>query len=240
MKGKGLGGVYGLLTPGERFQLVLDAAARQDEAEVGRLAGTCPRYRCTSVRNDPAFTDRIRASRQITLCVCLMLMEILAKLMVIKTSQECEALLSRSLVTEFARGHVLGWAAGCAHAWESAGMAGPFPWRDNGDLGQRADEVAEALAGEDRDVDADGDDELEAVAEALATEVRTLWEAFSRFCRAEMGVEPEMVILVWVPPMQGWIEGALNAADDVRVDADSLEEYETALTNAWREFVREA
>ncbi len=117
-------------------------------------------------------------------------------------------------------------------------MAGPFPWRDNGDLGQRADEAAEAIAGEGRD--ADGGDELEAVAEALATEVRTLWEAFSRFCRAEMGSEPETVLLAWFPPMQGWIEGALNATDGVDVDADVLLEYETALANAWREFVREA
>lgn len=186
----------------------------------------------------PAFTDRIRASRQITLCVCLMLMEILAKLMVIKTSQECEALLSRSLVTEFARGHVLGWAAGCAHGWESAGMAGPFPWRDNGDLGQRADEVAEALAGEDRNVDADGDDELERVAEALAIEGGSLWEAFSRLCRVELGSEPETVLLAWFPPMQGWIEGTLNAADGVRVDADVLLGYESALTDAWRELLR--
>jgi hypothetical protein len=85
-----------------------------------------------------------------------------------------------------------------------------------------------------------GDAELEAVADAPATEVRTLWEAFSRFCRAEMGAEPETVLLAWVPPMQGWIEGALNSADGVRVDADLLLEYETALTYAWHEFVRDA
>jgi hypothetical protein len=239
MRKKNLGGLYDLLTSEERFRLVLEAAGRQDEPEVERLAGTCPRYRYTSVRNDPAFAERIRASRQIAFCVCLMLMQILAKLMVIRTSQECVALFARSLVSEFARGYVLGWEAGCAHDWESAGKAGPFPRRDNDDLGQRADEVAEALAGEDRDVDADGDDELEAVAEALATEVRTLWEAFSRFCRAEMETEPETVLLAWVPPMQGWIEGALSAADDVGVDADVLLEYETALTKAWREFLRE-
>ena len=53
-----------------------------------------------------------------------------------------------------------------------------------------------------------------------------------------MGAEPETVLLVWVPPMQGWIEGALNSADGVRVEADLLLEYETALTNAWHEFMR--
>ncbi len=77
-------------------------------------------------------------------------------------------------------------------------------------------------------------------AKVLVTEVRTLWEAFSRFCRAEIGAEPETVLLAWFPPMRGWVEGALHAADGARVDADLLLEYETALTDAWHEFLRDA
>jgi hypothetical protein len=238
MKGRNLGGVYDRLTPEERFQLVLEAAARRDETEVERLVNTSPRYKYTFIQNDLAFASCLRACRQITICVCLMLMEILAKLSVIRTYQECVGLLSRSLVIEYERGYRSGWVAGCEHTWLSAGKAGPFPWRDNDYLGQRADEIAGTLAGEGEN--ADGDDELAEVAEALATEVLTLWEAFSRFCQAEMGAEPESVLLAWVPPMWGWIEGALNAAAGVRVDADVLLEYETALTNAWHEFMREA
>jgi hypothetical protein len=237
MRRKGLGGVYDRLTPEERFHLLLEAAARRDEMEVERLADTCQRYRYTSTRSDPAFTDRIRASRQITVCVCLMLMEALAKLTAIRTSQECVTLLLRSLITEFDRSFLRGWEAGCAHAWQSAGMAGPFPWRDSSGPGQMAEEMAGALAVENANSD---DAEVEAVSEALATEVATVWEAFSRVCRAEMGVEPETVLLAWLPPMQGWIEGALNAADGVRVDDEVLFEYETELTNAWRELLREA
>ncbi len=236
MRGKNLGGVYDRLTPAERAQLVLEAAARQDETEVERLAGTCPRYRRTSTGNDPAFAERIKASRQITLCVCLVLMEISAKLKLITISQEYMTLLSRSLFTEFDRGYLRGWGAGCDHAWQSAGMAGPFPWRDSSALGQRAGEVAGALAAENTDGD---DAELEEASEALAIEVQSLWEAFSRLCREEMGSEPETVLLAWFPPMVGWIEGALNVADAGRVDADILEVYETALTNAWRGFFLE-
>jgi hypothetical protein len=235
MKGRNnLGSVYNRLTPEERFQLVLEATARQDETEVERLANTCQRYRYTSGRNEPAYSDRIQASRKITICVCLVLMEISAKLMLIRTSQQYVTLLSRSLITEFERGCRRGWEAGCDHVWLSAGIAGPFPWRDNGDLGERADEGQDADEGGD-------DDELGTVSEALATEVRTLLEAFSRFCRTEMGSAPETVLLAWFPPMHGWIEGALNAAEDAgRVDADVLLEYEAALTKAWREFLREA
>jgi hypothetical protein len=55
-----------------------------------------------------------------------------------------------------------------------------------------------------------------------------------------MGADPETVLLAWFPPTVGWIEGALNAADGVRVDADVLLEYETAMTNARREFLPRA
>jgi hypothetical protein len=237
MRSKGLGGVYDRLTPEERFQLVLEAAARRDETEVEKLANTSPRYRYTFVRNDPAFTDRIRAGKQIAVCVCLMLVQNLAKLMVIRTSQDWLAFFVRSLANEFERGYLGGWEAGCEYAWLSAGNTGPFPWREKGALGHRADEDAGALAGEGLN---DDDAELEAIAEALATEVRTLWEAFSRFCRAEMQVEPEIVLLAWAPPMVGWIEAALNTVDGVQVDPDVLLEYETALTNAWCEYLPRA
>jgi hypothetical protein len=231
MKGrKNLGSVYDRLTPEERFQFVLEAAARQDETEVERLANTCQRYRYTSVRNDPAYSDRIQESRKITICVCLLLMEISTKLMLIRTSQQYVTLLSRSLITEFERGYRRRWEAGCDHAWLSAGMAGPFPWRDYGDLGERADEGQDADEGGE-------DDELGTVCEALATGVRTLLEAFSRFCRAEIDAEPEILLHAWLPPTGIWTEDALNAVDGVRVDADVLLEYETALTKAWREFL---
>ena len=256
MRGKNLGGVYDRLTPEERAQLVLEAAARQDETEVERLADTCPRYRYTSVRNDPTFADRILASRQIVFCVCLMLTQMLAKLMVIRTYQECMAILSTSLGNEFDRGFHKGWKVGCEHAWRSASMAESFQ-SEGDDLGWKVDDVAGTFAGEGGDANddhddgggsggdgggdrEDDDDELAEGAQALVTEIQTIWEAFTRVCRAEMGAEPETVLLAWVAPMAGWIEGALNAADAVQVDADLLLEYERALTNAWREFLRES
>jgi hypothetical protein len=164
-----------------------------------------------------------------------LLAEVSAKLTVIRTIQECVAFLSRSLVTEFDRGYLRGWEAGCDHAWQSAGIADPFPWRNSSDPGQETEEVAGALASEGQNADGN---ELEAMAEALATEVGTLWEAFSRFCRAEIGADPEMLLRAWLPPTGSWTEDALNAVDGVRVDADVLLEYETALTKAWREFLQ--
>ena len=56
---------YALLTPQERFPLVVEAMARGDEAEAGRLEGTCPRlyYR----HSDAEFRDRLQRAYLITL-----------------------------------------------------------------------------------------------------------------------------------------------------------------------------
>ena len=53
MKDNNLGGIYDQLTPDECFHLLPEAAARQDETEVERLAGTCQRHHHTSIRTDP-------------------------------------------------------------------------------------------------------------------------------------------------------------------------------------------
>ena len=76
------------------------AVSRQDGTEVEKLRNTSPCYSYTSVRYDPASTDRIRANRLITFRDCLMSMEVLGKLTVIMTSQECVAFLVKSFVSE--------------------------------------------------------------------------------------------------------------------------------------------
>src|SRR5215210_2610088 len=78
--------MYDRLTAEERFRLVLEAAAREDEREAERLANTCPRkaYRI----NDPAFTERLRASQLISSYICAELMEVLGALQTIKVCKE--------------------------------------------------------------------------------------------------------------------------------------------------------
>jgi hypothetical protein len=60
---------YDRLTPEERFRLYIEAIARGDEEEGRNLEKSCPRL--VYEMNDKAYEDRVRASEEITLAVCL-------------------------------------------------------------------------------------------------------------------------------------------------------------------------
>jgi hypothetical protein len=69
---------YDRLTPEERFRLYIEAIARGDEEEWRNLEKSCPRL--VYEMNDRAYEDRVRASEEITVLVCLDLATRLAKL----------------------------------------------------------------------------------------------------------------------------------------------------------------
>ena len=76
MRKDGLGKLYDRFDPEERFRLTLEALARGDEGEAKRLSGSCPLR--TYTMKDVAYSDSLRASRQITTIVHLDLARILA------------------------------------------------------------------------------------------------------------------------------------------------------------------
>src|SRR4051812_30893982 len=67
---------YVVLTPPERFTLIVEAWARNDQAEADRLEDTCPKrdYR----HNDAEFRDRLQRSYTIALLACVNLQKLLA------------------------------------------------------------------------------------------------------------------------------------------------------------------
>lgn len=69
------------------------------------------------------------------------------------------------------------------------------------------------------------------------TEVVAMWEAFSGFARAEMGVEPETLVRVWFGLMLPEIEAIEEALDLTEVDPEKLEEYESMLWELWSELL---
>ncbi len=125
---------------------------------------------------------------------------------------------------------------GCDHAWRTAGRAGPFPWKGNVSI----QDVEEALDEKGENADSAAEDDLRERAEALALEACTFWEAFSRFCRTKMKLEPETVLFAHFPPILSWIEETLNSKDKLQVDENLAEEYEAALTEVWREHLQNA
>jgi hypothetical protein len=241
---RGLGSMYDRLTPEERFRLVVEAFAREDQREAERLSGTCPRK--AYEMNDLAFVERVRAGDLIVSHIYAELMEVLGALRTIEVYKEAiqtyeEALFSSLdwTVEEAALSYYQGWDAGCDHAWQAAGKHGPFPWNDKANLNERAKEMAKRIKAESQSQASDGshEDTLEKVGEALKVRALTIWEAFSRFCREQTGLEPETVLRACFLPALRLPEELGEAVESTRVDPTLLEDYEAMLVHTWRELV---
>ena len=236
--------VYDRLTAEERFQLVVEALAREDEPEVERLANTCPRI--VYEMNDLAFGERFRASQMISSYVCAELMKVLGKVQAIEAYQEAvetyrEALFSSldRAAQEAALRYHQGWDAGCNHAWQTSGKHGPFPWNDNANLNERAKEMAKSIKAGSRSEASggSGQDMSKEVSEALSVRAQTIWEAFSRFCREQTGLEPETVLRACFPPALRLTKELKDVVSSVQAEPASLEDYEAMLVRTWGELV---
>jgi hypothetical protein len=241
---RGLASMYDRLTPEERFRLVVEALAREDEREVERLANTCPRK--VYVMSDLAFGERLRASDLIVSHVYADLMGVLSALRTIEAYKEAIETYEELLFSSFERATEeaalsfhRGWDAGCDHAWQVAGKHGPFPWNDKANLIERAKEMAKrikAQSGSETNGDA-RQETLEEVGEALSVQAQTTWEAFTRFCHKQLGLEPETALRVCFPLAFGVSEQLREVVGSARADPVLLEDYEAMLSCVWRELV---
>jgi hypothetical protein len=236
--------MYHRLTAEERFRLVVEAFAREDQREAERLSNTCPRK--AYEMNDLDFSSRLRASNLIVSQVYAELMEVLSILRAIEACREAvetyEELLFSSLkraTEEAALSFHQGWDAGCDHAWRAADKHGPFPWNHKTTLNERAKEMAETIRAESRSKASNGSypNPLEEVSEALRVRAWSVWDAFSRFCREQMDLEPETVLPACFPPALGLPEELKNVAGSAQTDSTLSEDYEAMLTCSWRELV---
>ncbi len=242
---RGLAHKYNRLTSEERFRLVVEAFAREDEREAERLTSTCPRK--AYEMNDLDFSSRLRASDLIVSHVYAELMEVLSTLQAVEACREAvetyEKVLFSSLeqaTEEAALSFHQGWDAGCDHAWLVAGKHGPFPWNDKATLNERAKEMAKRIKAQSRSEASDGShqDTSEKMSKALSVRVQTIWEAFSRFCREQAGLEPETVLRACFPPALGLPETLEDVAGSAHADSASIEGYEAMLVRTWCELVR--
>jgi hypothetical protein len=236
--------MYDRLTAQERFRLVVEAFAREDQREAERLSNTCP---CKAYKmNDVDFSSRLRASDLIVSHVYAELVEVLSTLRAIEAYREAvdtyEELLFASLeraTEEAALSFHQGWDAGCDHAWRVAGKHGPFPWNDKANLNERAKEMAQRIRAQSGSEASDDTRQktLEEMGEALGVRARTIWEAFSRFCREQTGLEPETVLRACYPSAIALLEDIEDAAGSAQADYASLEDYEAILVRTWCELV---
>src|SRR5215218_990956 len=78
--------MYDRLTAQERFRLVVEALAREDEREAERLSSTCPRK--AYEMNDLDFSSRLRASQLISSYVGAELIGMVGALRTIEAHKE--------------------------------------------------------------------------------------------------------------------------------------------------------
>jgi hypothetical protein len=179
-----LGKLYGRFGPEERFRLTLEALARGDEDEAGRLSESCPRR--TYVMKDAAYGHRLNAGLQITKAVWLGLAPILANLQMIEAFGATQAYLRTAWQEEVDRAYFEGHRAGSRHAWRAAGGEGQPPgWEAVEEAEKNADPATEEDLKElETRVEKTASlfpKLLEKEERELVVEARTVWDAFAGF-----------------------------------------------------------
>jgi len=219
---------YDRLTPEERFRLYIEAIARGDEEERRNLEKSCPRL--VYEMNDRAYEDRVRASEEITVLVCLDLAPRLAKLkMLMAISDVILGLQSRCLY-EVHMAYLRGYVAGIQRNQSSVKVGDDLPNVESAKIGYDVDKIATDIAegwGPFTNL-------LETLQQDVLEEVKVMWEAFSGFSRGELGIEPEKLMKSWLEPMWPEIEKRVGISDYPVVNEKRVEEYALGLRRLWR------
>ena len=236
---KDLGKLYNRFTSEERFRLLIEALARGYEEEAKRLAETCPR--ATYTMSEPACGDRLRASQEIAMVLCLDLAPRLAKLRMIEAFRETLPNRFNRCIEEAHFAYLDGHEAGSKRAWEAAGKEGDPPGWEEGDE-EDEDPAIEGdlkrVTGRLKEEAKDFIDLLEELARGIFRDALTIWKAFEGFCTKELLVEPEKLVKAWFEPVPPEIEKLKERPDALEADPEGLKEYEAALKGTWRKLVR--
>jgi hypothetical protein len=77
---------------------------------------------------------------------------------------------------------------------------------------------------------------LEKLQNDVASDVKAIWEGFSRFSRRDLQLEPETVLLAWFPPILPHLHSAQDALNGVQPAPTLVDEYNAALAKIWNRF----
>jgi len=234
---KELGKLYDRFTPDERFGLVIEALAREDEEEAKRLVDACPRL--TYRMLDLAYADRFKASLTVTIGFCLDLAPFLIVLG--KVEDIREVLLSiLNLCENVAKlAYLEGSEAGFEFACAVASKTAPPPrWEKRNKENPEVEEGLQKITARFDKYKEDFVSPLEELKRRITREALTLWEAFAGFCNEELLIAPEKLVKVWFEPILPEIEKLKNLQDQPEVDPEELKEYQAALKQAWSGLVR--
>jgi hypothetical protein len=106
-------------------------------------------------------------------------------------------------------------------------------------MAKRIREMAKGIRAESRSEarDRSHQDTLEKISDELSVQARTTWEAFSRFCHEQIGLEPETVLQACFPPAPRLLELLKTSVGCAQADSALLEDYEAMLIRTWSEIV---
>lgn len=211
---------YEKLAPWERFKLVLEAEARDDEEEVRRLTETCPKK--TYSMRDAEFTDLVEASRTLTWGFLILWLHAKASYLTV----EAAARAYMDSLASFAEGYV----RGANSTWKRAGKDGvPFDVEGREPTPEELREIGMAAA-------VDGfPEQVAEVLRSKADELRALWQGFAAFCEDE-GLDPEKLLLAWWPPL---LEEIREKQELLSVPTESAEEAFGFFSRLWGKAVGE-
>jgi hypothetical protein len=182
---------YATLTPPERFTLMVEALARDDQAEADRLEQTCPRF--TYTHNDAEFRDRLQRSYTIALLACVNLQKLLAVIRCSNVFIEQHRVYADGPKLVAACAFLYGRQYGLWEAGAIGQIEPPDPARiaaevkDRPDLKEQLGELRECAYESVRHV---AEAVQESIGMGVGVEALSQWEGFGRFCRRHVGVEP--------------------------------------------------
>ncbi len=230
-KKNGLGKLYDRFTPEERFRLVLEAQSRGDEEDVQRLVRTCPRY--NYAMTDAEYTDRMITASSLVYVVALDLAPRIARARMIEAFEDTLPFTYNSCANEALSAYFDGHKAGIKWAWKEAGASldgePPEPGDEEYDDAEM-DLIEARLQGASKRFTGT----LENLKLGVATEARAMWEAFSVFCREELGLEPEKPVRVFFNPLLSEVEDLLKMTEGVEVEQEEVDKYREIIRSGWQ------
>jgi hypothetical protein len=219
---------YDRLTPEERFRLYIEAIARGDEEEWRNLEKSCPRL--VYEMNDRAYEDRVRASEEITVLVCLDLAPRLAKLKMLVAFSDVILGLQSCCLYEVHMAYLRGYVAGIKWNQRSVNPGDDLPDVESPKIERDLRKITTDLAkgwGPFTDL-------LETLQQDVLKDIRGMREAFSGFSHTELRIEPEKLLKSWLEPMWPEIEELVGISDYPVVNEERVEEYALVLRRFWR------
>jgi hypothetical protein len=243
--------LYGNLKGPERLTLLLEAMARDDAAEAGRLQGSCPRSSYTGP--DPGFFQRLTMAFDTVAVVCIDLRCMWGKLHMLhwvigEVMPQMATALHITAGLGFIEGEYCGQGLPQIHFF-----AKPLPEPREASEEEIEQAASEAEGDEEEDF-SDKDREqakwhedrgqrLHAVqkraehftacgmlsllvaAKETAQDLVNTWEAFGAFCRTRVGVEPEVMLRAWQFPVAGDFEAMLKHYSTLKPDPAKVKQY---------------